>query len=96
MDYRTNLEVPELKDEDIITIYSQLRPSREGGIRIEREVRDGKTIVHDYGHSGAGITLSPSTSLEAVGLALDLLKPKSEIAIIGSGIVGIMTSYQIL
>jgi D-amino-acid oxidase len=79
-----------------VTVYSQLRPTRQGGIRIEREVADGKVIVHNYGHGGAGISLSPSTALEAVELAQSSLKPQSEVAIIGSGIVGIMTAHQIL
>ena len=31
-----------------------LRPARRGGARVEREVVDGWTVVHAYGHSGAG------------------------------------------
>jgi len=34
------------------------RPYRRGGIRIEKETYDGKEVVHNYGHGGAGVTLS--------------------------------------
>jgi D-amino-acid oxidase len=93
--YNTDIEFPELKDEDIITYYAQLRPYREGGIRIERENLHGKHVIHNYGHGGAGISLAPSCSLEAVKLALDLIKPNNPIAIIGSGISGLMVAHHI-
>ena len=31
-----------------------LRPSREGGARVETEQIAGKWVIHSYGHSGAG------------------------------------------
>ncbi len=36
-----------------------LRPFRRSGVRLERErLRDGRTIIHNYGHGGSGFTLS--------------------------------------
>jgi D-amino-acid oxidase len=36
-----------------------LRPFRASGIRLERDrLRDGRTVIHNYGHGGAGFTLS--------------------------------------
>src|SRR5206468_10512238 len=36
-----------------------LRPFRRSGLRLEREhLRDGRTVIHNYGHGGAGFTLS--------------------------------------
>ena len=36
-----------------------LRPFRRSGIRLERDrLRDGRTVIHNYGHGGAGFTLS--------------------------------------
>jgi D-amino-acid oxidase len=36
-----------------------LRPCRKGGVRVGVEkMRDGRTVIHNYGHGGAGFTLS--------------------------------------
>jgi D-amino-acid oxidase len=36
-----------------------LRPCRAGGVRVAREkLRDGRAVIHNYGHGGAGFTLS--------------------------------------
>jgi D-amino-acid oxidase len=36
-----------------------LRPFRKSGIRLERDcLRDGRPVIHNYGHGGSGFTLS--------------------------------------
>jgi D-amino-acid oxidase len=36
-----------------------LRPFRKSGVRLERNrLRDGRTVIHNYGHGGSGFTLS--------------------------------------
>jgi len=36
-----------------------LRPFRKSGVRLEKEkLRDGRTLIHNYGHGGSGFTLS--------------------------------------
>jgi D-amino-acid oxidase len=46
-----------------------LRPVSET-VRLEREeVAPGKLVVHNYGHGGAGITLSWGCAREAAALA---------------------------
>src|SRR5688572_12014546 len=36
-----------------------LRPFRRSGVRVERtQLRDGRVVIHDYGHGGSGFTLS--------------------------------------
>lgn len=44
-----------------------LRPFRAGGVRLQ--VQPGTRIVHNYGHGGAGVTLSWGCALEVAALA---------------------------
>jgi D-amino-acid oxidase len=47
-----------------------LRPFRRSGVRLERDqLRDGRTAVHNYGHGGAGFTLSWGCAREVLELA---------------------------
>ena len=46
-----------------------LRPFRKSGVRLEAEkLRDGRTIIHNYGHGGAGFTLSWACAEEVFAL----------------------------
>src|SRR4051812_24278128 len=67
-----------------------LRPFRPSGFRVEREALGAKTIVHNYGHGGGGITLCWGTGK----LAIDLGLPghAGPVAVIGSGAVGLATA----
>lgn len=53
---------------DVIRHGVGLRPAREGGTRIEREVIDGVNVVHLYGQGGAGYQCSYGCAQEAVRL----------------------------
>jgi glycine/D-amino acid oxidase-like deaminating enzyme len=46
-----------------------LRPHRDEGFRVEAERVGEKLFIHNYGHGGAGITLSWGTA----SLAVDIL-----------------------
>jgi D-amino-acid oxidase len=47
-----------------------LRPFRRSGVRLERDsLRDGRPVIHNYGHGGSGFTLSWGCAREAVNLA---------------------------
>jgi len=46
-----------------------LRPYRRSGVRLERDrLRDGRTVIHNYGHGGAGFTLSWGCAEDVFGL----------------------------
>ena len=48
-----------------------LRPFRKSGVRIERDrLADGRAVIHNYGHGGAGFTLSWGCAREVVELAV--------------------------
>jgi D-amino-acid oxidase len=47
-----------------------LRPFRKSGVRLEREkLRDGPSVIHNYGHGGSGFTLSWGCAQQVVELA---------------------------
>jgi len=47
-----------------------LRPFRKSGVRVERDrLRDGRTVIHNYGHGGAGFTLSSGCAKKVLQLA---------------------------
>ncbi len=59
---------PRLRDAQIIGHRVGLRPGRPA-IRLEREARaDGRTIIHNYGHGGSGVTLSWGCAHEVANL----------------------------
>lgn len=49
--------LPHLRANAIQKTYAGLRPYREDSIRLEAENVNGKLIIHNYGHGGAGLTL---------------------------------------
>ncbi|KAL8792731.1 MAG: hypothetical protein Q9195_004706 [Heterodermia aff. obscurata] len=64
---------PELLGEDgefeVLKVQVGLRPSREGGARVEREMVRGRwRVVHAYGHSGAGYQNSVGVARKVLGL----------------------------
>lgn len=52
--------VPELASAEVLEHHVGLRPGRTGGVRLELDASgvDGARLVHNYGHAGAGVTLS--------------------------------------
>jgi glycine/D-amino acid oxidase-like deaminating enzyme len=67
-----------------------LRPYRDAGFVVRRDALGDKAIVHNYGHGGAGITLSWGSAR----LAADLGLPGHEgpVAVIGAGVMGLSTA----
>ncbi|CAF1262081.1 unnamed protein product [Rotaria sp. Silwood1] len=53
-----------------------LRPYRDNGVRLEHEkTADGIDVVHCYGHSGGGVTLSWGCAKDVVDIVKTLLPP---------------------
>src|SRR5438128_6582026 len=60
-----NIDKPNVLDERV-----GLRPFRKSGVRLERDhLRDGRTVIHNYGHGGSGFTLSWGCAREVIDLA---------------------------
>src|SRR5437868_14912526 len=51
-----------------------LRPARSGGVRVAAgKLRDGRPVIHNYGHGGSGVTLSWGCAETVLELARRLL-----------------------
>jgi glycine/D-amino acid oxidase-like deaminating enzyme len=74
----------------IIRTVTGLRPFRPSGFVLRSEALGGKTIVHDYGHGGGGVTLSWGTAHLAVAEALKTGATRA--AVLGGGAVGLATA----
>ncbi len=78
--------------ERVIRTVVGLRPYRRSGVRVEREAFGEKTVVHNYGHGGGGVSLSWGTAQ----LAIEELEKggalPEKIAVIGAGAVGLATA----
>ncbi|MGW3462562.1 FAD-dependent oxidoreductase [Streptomyces olivaceoviridis] len=60
---------PEIAGARVLAHRVGLRPAREA-VRLERQLLpDGRVLVHDYGHGGAGVTVAWGCAREAAGLA---------------------------
>lgn len=79
--------------ERVIRTTVGLRPHRGSGFRVKAEKLDEKTLVHNYGHGGAGMSLSWGTAELAVELALE--QEFRRAAVIGSGVAGLTTARQL-
>jgi D-amino-acid oxidase len=74
----------------VIRTMAGLRPYRRSGFVVRAEQLGEKRLVHNYGHGGAGITLSWGTSKLATELGLP--GHSGAVAVIGSGVVGLSTA----
>lgn len=70
-----------------------LRPYRPSGFVVGAERVGGKLLVHNYGHGGAGMSLSWGTGRMAAELALE--RPERSAAVVGCGVVGLTTARQL-
>jgi glycine/D-amino acid oxidase-like deaminating enzyme len=77
----------------IIRATVGLRPHRPSGFVLRAEKLDGKTLIHNFGHGGAGMSLSWGTGQMAAELALE--QPDRRIAVLGCGVVGLTTARQL-
>ncbi len=70
-----------------------LRPHRDGGFVLRADRQDDKTLIHNYGHGGAGMSLSWGTGAMAADLALAHQDRRA--AVIGCGAVGLTAARQL-
>jgi D-amino-acid oxidase len=81
---------PRISHDRIVRVIVGLRPYRPSGFVVKREEFDAKTVIHNYGHGGGGITLSWGSSALAVRESMGM--PVGEVAVVGGGIMGLTTA----
>jgi len=74
----------------VIRTIAGLRPFRPSGFVVRGEKLGDKTVIHNYGHGGAGITLSWGTAYLAVEEAAKT--EARDCAVLGCGVVGLSTA----
>jgi glycine/D-amino acid oxidase-like deaminating enzyme len=74
----------------VIRQVAGLRPFRPSGFVVRAEEFGDKTLIHNYGHGGCGVTLSWGTANMALRLALET--SHRDVAVIGCGVVGLTTA----
>jgi hypothetical protein len=78
------------------------RPMRHGSPNMSVAREGEKLIAHNYGHGGSGWTLAPGCATFVNSLLLkaaqegNTLTPKTPIAIIGAGVIGLFSAYDLV
>ncbi len=101
------LPPPDLSDAALLRVVSGIRPCRRGGIRLEAEQMTlgarSKTVIHNYGQGGCGVTLSLGCAQLAADLVLGATAdpegaavPTTPIAILGAGVTALTTARELL
>lgn len=70
-----------------------LRPHRDAGFVLKTDKLDDKTLIHNYGHGGAGMSLSWGTGSMAADMAIQDHGRRA--AVIGCGVVGLTTAREL-
>lgn len=85
---------PNLSLDRIANIRVGLRPFREQGFVVRGERMGDKLVIHNYGHGGAGITLSWGSSTLALRELPDIADKRA--VVLGGGVMGLTTASLLL
>ncbi len=92
---RPALRLPPVKasPDRVIRTTVGLRPHRPSGFVLRAARLDNTTVIHNYGHGGAGLSLSWGCGLMATRMALSHGSRRA--AVIGCGAVGLAAARQL-
>jgi glycine/D-amino acid oxidase-like deaminating enzyme len=88
-----NLAPVECSMDRVIRTIVGLRPHRDPGFLLRAERLDDRTVIHHFGHGGAGMSLSWGTASLAADLAM--AHTGRSAAVIGCGIIGLTSARQL-
>ena len=87
------LAVPRISWERVIRTTVGLRPHRDSGFVLKPEKFDEKTVIHDYGFGGAGMSLAWGCGAMAADMALQHSERRA--AVLGCGSPGLTAARQL-
>ena len=90
---RINLPAVNASWDRVIRTTIGLRPHRPSGFVLRAEKLDAKTLIHNFGHGGSGMSLSWGTAAMATNLALPHAERRA--AVLGSGVVGLTSAREL-
>jgi hypothetical protein len=85
-----SLKPVHVSSDRVIRTVVGLRPYRPSGFVLKSEQINNKTIIHNYGHGGGGVSLSWGTAKLAVDLAMQT--QATSFAVLGCGVIGLSTA----
>jgi D-amino-acid oxidase len=88
-----NLAMPRISWERVIRTTIGLRPHRDSGFVLKPEKFDAKTVIHDYGFGGAGMSLAWGCGAMAADMCL--VQEERRVAVLGCGSPGLTAARQL-
>jgi D-amino-acid oxidase len=88
-----NLPPPRITWERVIRTTIGLRPHRDSGFVLKGVKFDDKTVIHDYGFGGAGMSLAWGCGAMAADMALE--QADRRVAVLGCGSPGLTAARQL-
>jgi D-amino-acid oxidase len=88
-----NLATPNVTWERVLRTTVGLRPHRDSGFVLRAERLDAKTLIHDYGFAGAGMSLSWGCGSMVADIAQQTGERRA--AVVGCGAPGLTAARQL-
>jgi len=88
-----NLVPPRISWERVIRTTIGLRPHRDSGFVLKAVKFDAKTVIHDYGFGGAGMSLAWGCGAMAADMCLET--EDRRVAVLGCGSPGLTAARQL-
>src|SRR5215472_11575181 len=89
---RLALTRPQVSLDRIVRTTVGLRPHRDGGFVLRAEKIGVKTIIHNYGHGGTGMSLAWGLGVAVADLARET--GERRVAVLGAGSPGVCSARQ--
>jgi D-amino-acid oxidase len=90
------LPTPDFSRDQVLRYVAGIRPYREKSIRLELEQIEGRVLIHNYGHGGAGITMAPGCAEEVARMLVEAGVKQADVAVLGGGVNGMTCAHDLI